>query len=614
MDAELNGGAFTNITGATSASYTTPGTTVANSGTLYECVVTNSAGSVTSTAASLTVNAAVAPSITTQPSNLTVVAPAIATFIVTATGTPTPTYQWMQSTDGVIYTNIAGATSASYKTPATTVVNSGTLYECVVTNSAGSVISNAVTLTVNPTSVLPSITTQPVNVPVTAPATATFKVTAIGTPTPKYQWMQSTDGVIYTNITGATGASYTTPATTVANSGTFYECVVTNSAGSVTSNAVSLTVNSAVAPSITTQPDNNVTVTAPATATLRVVATGTPAPTYQWMQEAPGTGAFTAITGATGASYTTPATTVSNNGTLYECVVTNEAGSVTSTTESLTVNAAVAPTITTQPDNNITVIAPATATLRVVATGTPAPTYQWTQEAPGTGTFTAITGATGASYTTPATTVANNGTLYECVVINEAGNVTSTTESLTVNAAVAPNITTQPDNNITVIAPATATLRVVATGTPAPTYQWTQEAPGTSTFTAITGATGASYTTPATTVGNSGTLYECVVTNTAGSVTSSTESLTVNAAVAPTITTQPVNNITVTAPATATFKVVATGSPAPTYQWMQSVNGGAFTNVTTGTGGTSASYTTPATTITNSGTQYECVVTNLQGA
>src|SRR5208282_3450995 len=129
------------------------------------------------------------------------------------TGTPAPSYQWMQSVSGGAYTNISGATSSSYTTAATTTANSGTQYECVVTNASGSVTSSAASLTVNPDPVAPSITTQPVSVTVTAPATATFSVAATGTPAPSYQWMQSVSGGAYTNITGATGASYTMPAT-----------------------------------------------------------------------------------------------------------------------------------------------------------------------------------------------------------------------------------------------------------------------------------------------------------------------------------------------------------------------------------------------------------------
>jgi hypothetical protein len=93
---------------------------------------------------------------------------------------------------------------------------------------------------------------------------------------------------------------------------------------------------------------------------------------------------------------------------------------------------------------------------------------------------------------------------------------------------VAPAITTQPVNK-TVTAPATATFSVVATGTPTPTYAWQSAPSGSSTFTAISGATSTSYTTGATTTAMSGTKYRCVITNTAGSVISSVATLTVNA-------------------------------------------------------------------------------------
>src|ERR1035441_2705813 len=51
---------------------------------------------------------------------------------------------------------------------------------------------------------------------------------------------------------------------------------------------------------------------------------------------------------------------------------------------------------------------------------------------------------------------------------------------------------------------------------------------------------------------------------------------------------------------------------APTYQWMQNTGSG-YVNAIGGSGATSASYTTPATAVSQSGTLYECVVTNSQG-
>src|SRR5437764_171597 len=99
------------------------------------------------------------------------------------------------------------------------------------------------------------------------------------------------------------------------------------------------------APSITTQPANQ-TVTAGQMATFAVVAAGTAPLSYQWKKNG------TAISGATSSSYTTPATTASDNGSKFTVLDSNNAGSMTSNAALLTVSVAtVAPSITTQPAN-----------------------------------------------------------------------------------------------------------------------------------------------------------------------------------------------------------------------------------------------------------------------
>lgn len=91
---------------------------------------------------------------------------------------------------------------------------------------------------------LPTIAQQPAGQSVTAPAAATFSAAAVGDPAPGVQWQRSTDGgAHWSDISGATGAAYTTPATTTADNGTQYRAVFSNSAGSATSNAVVLNVN-----------------------------------------------------------------------------------------------------------------------------------------------------------------------------------------------------------------------------------------------------------------------------------------------------------------------------------------------------------------------------------
>jgi HYDIN/CFA65/VesB family protein/Ig-like domain-containing protein/SdrD B-like protein/immunoglobulin I-set domain protein len=536
-----------NIAGATSSSYTTPATTTADNGSTFDVVVNNSAGTATSSAATLTVNAApVAPTISTQPANQTVTAGQTATFTVVASGTAPLSYQWQKNG-----ANIAGATASSYTTLATTTADSGSTFDVVVSNTAGIATSNAATLTVNAAPVAPTISTQPANQTVTAGQTATFTVAATGTTPLSYQWQKNG-----ANIAGATASSYATPATTMADTGSTFDVVVNNSAGTATSNAATLTVNAApVAPTISTQPGNQ-TVTAGQTATFTVTATGTAPLSYQWQKNGAN------IAGATASSYATPATTTADSGSTFDVVVTNSAGTATSSTATLTVNAAaVAPTITTQPANQ-TVTAGQTATFTLVASGTAPLSYQWQKNGAN------ISGATSSSYTTPATTTSDSGSTFNVVVSNSAGTATSTAATLTVNPApVAPAITTQPANQ-TVTAGQTATFAVVATGTAPLSYQWQKNGAN------IAGATSSSYTTPATTAADSGSTFDVVVSNSAGTVTSTAATLTVNA---PAIQVNPVNfgNVVVGTSVSQALIISNTGTSTLTITQM-TVTGATF--------------------------------------
>ncbi len=103
-----------------------------------------------------------APTITAQPTNQTASAGAAATFTAAASGDPTPTVQWQVSTDGgKTFTDIAGATSSSYTTPATTAADNGNEYQAVFTNGAG-----------------PSATTNPATLTVIAASTTGYRVVA----------------------------------------------------------------------------------------------------------------------------------------------------------------------------------------------------------------------------------------------------------------------------------------------------------------------------------------------------------------------------------------------------------------------------------------------------
>ena len=393
---------------ARAASYTTPVTTLAMNLNSYTVTVTNPLGSVTSSPAILTVDAA--PAITAQPVSLTVGAGATATFSVTATGNPAVAYQW--NLNGVSLG--AGATSASYTTPVTTLAMNLDSYTVTVSNTLGSVTSSAAVLTVNAG---PAITVQPVGITVTAGATATFSVTATGNPAVTYQW--NLGGVSLG--AAARTASYTTAATTLAMNGNSYTVTVTNTLGSVTSAAAVLTVDAG--PAITVQPVG-VAVTAGATATFSVVATGNPAVAYQWNLNGVSLGAT-----ARASSYTTAATTLGMNGDSYTVTVSNTLNSVTSSAAILTVDQA--PAITVQPSND-TVVNGSPATFSVTAIGNPL-TYQW--DVGGTAPAPGPVGTNSATYTIPATDLTMDGYTFTVTVTNTLGTVVSNTVTLNVTAA-----------------------------------------------------------------------------------------------------------------------------------------------------------------------------------
>jgi hypothetical protein len=142
-------------------------------------------------------------------------------------------YQWRRNGSP-----IAGAINASYTLNPTSSGDNGATFDVVVSNSAGTVTSTLATLTVNaPPPVAPSITTQPANASVTAPAQATFTVVAAGTAPLSYQWWRNGS-----TIPGATSASYTLNPTAVADNGSTFLVVVSNSAGDATSSVATLTV------------------------------------------------------------------------------------------------------------------------------------------------------------------------------------------------------------------------------------------------------------------------------------------------------------------------------------------------------------------------------------
>ncbi len=517
-----------------------------------------------------------APTLTAEPQNVSVPEGSTATFTAAATSPDGSalSYQWLKNGNA-----LPGTDAPSYTTPATTLADAGGRYSVKVsTAKGGSVTSREATLAV--TAVAPGIASAPADVSVAAGASAGFSVTASGSAPISYQWLR--DG---TPIDGATGSHYELDPAQLADDGAHFSVTVTNAAGSATSREALLSVTPVVVPAQVLVPPASLSVSEGTTATFSVSAGGTTPLAYQWQRNGAN------IAGATAASYTTPPTVLADSGARYAVVVSNGAASATSAEATLTVLPAL-PVITRQPAGT-SVVAGSAASFSVEATGSGTLAYQWQRGG------VAIAGATAASYTLPATTLADDGAGFSVVVSNAGGSVTSAVATLVVTSAPQPpTIATAPQPQ-TVAAGQTASFSVVAGGTPPFTYQWQRDG------VAIAGATGDSYTTPATVLADSGAAFRVVVSNSAGSVTSSATTLTVNAA-GPTITAQPQgSSVLVGRPVTFGVSAVAS-SGSLSYQWRR--NGADIA------GETGPSYTLLQSTFADDGGVFSVLVRDARGS
>ncbi len=297
------------------------------------------------------------------------------------------------------------------------------------------------------------------------------------------------------------------------------------------------------APTISTSPNATV-VAAGETATFNVAATGSDL-SYQWQRNG------TAISGATGATYTLTSPGLADNNAQFTVVVTNPGGSVASGPAVLSVVPLV---ITTQPAS-INLPDGANTTFSVVARGTAPFTYQWQRNG------TVIPSATSSTYTTPDIIQADSGVSFRVVVSNLVGQVISDSAVVTVVNA-APSIARAPES-LAVVAGSNASFSVFATGTQPFTYQWQRNGVN------VTGATASTYSV-VTTLGDDAALFRAVVTNALGSATSDAATLTVaSAPITPIILTD-LQDVTVReGDAFAIFNLTLSGTGPFTFEWLR---------------------------------------------
>lgn len=447
--------------------------------------ITPSNGNCDGAAVNLVITVDPAPEFTTQPQDETICLNGpISPLTVAVNGPGTPTYQWYSNTvdNTATGTAIVGETSASYTPPNNPI---GVTYYYVIasfTSGAGcnEIISNTARIEIVPNVQIDTnpITTQSICVGGTV-NTGLSVTHSGGTGTITYQWYSNTINANTggTLIAGATNATYTPPAFTVA--GNYYFYVEISSSGSGCAPVTSEVSEAVVAddPTITTQPLATQTLcqsTIPQD--LEVTASGGIGSgyTYQWFSNtANANTGGTAIVGATNATFTPPTGTV---GTLYYYVIVteNEPGcSVTSEVSEVNINPA--PSFTDQPISQTICFGETFNTLSVTfANGVGTPTYQWySNTINDTTTGTAIPGETSNSYTPPSGTV---GTVYYYAIITfSTGGCTeiiSQVSEQTENET--PNISNKTaiicSGNAFSIAPDSSGGDIAPAGT---TYTWT---------------------------------------------------------------------------------------------------------------------------------------------
>jgi len=352
----------------------------------------------------------------------------------------------------------------------------------------------------------PVITTEPTNQTACSGSSVSFTVTATGADL-AYQWrignVNLADGG---NISGANTATLTINPASIADVASNYNVIVSGSvAPNDTSINVSLTLNASTV--VTLEPVNQ-TACIGGSVNFSVVASGTGL-SYQWRKGNVNLIDGLNIDGATNDTLTIDPISLSDTSSFYNVIVTGGCGGDTSINVSLMLN--VAPIITMEPINQ-TVCAGSAVDFSVAATGNGL-TYHWRKGTVNLIDGLNVDGATNDTLTIDPTSLSDTSSFYNVIVFDGCGlSDTSINVSLMLN--VAPIITIEPINQTVCIGSAAGFL-VAATGNGL-TYQWRKGTVNLIDGLNIDGATNDTLTIDPTSLSDTSSFYNVIVTDGCG--------------------------------------------------------------------------------------------------
>lgn len=241
---------------------------------LYSVEVSTDIRSERSLSALVTVQAEqLPPTITQQPQHQSLSSGEQLQLSVSAVGSGPLAYTWQRG--GSV---IPGVDTATLTIPSTTLADAGS-YRVTVSNNYGSIASQFADVIVTESIAPVSITSQPEDISVLEGATATFSVSATGGGFISYQWRK--DG---SAIQGANSSSLLLSNLQLDDGG-FYDVLVSNSQGTLTSSSAELNVLSSVVPLIIISQPQSTSVAEGDTAQLSISASGTGTLLYQWYKD-----------------------------------------------------------------------------------------------------------------------------------------------------------------------------------------------------------------------------------------------------------------------------------------------------------------------------------------